>query len=82
VNDEITMNIPLVKGLLEELEWNWADLAREMKMSKSTVTRVVNFETLPGRKFIFALMNVFPDTTQLFVPLSEIVDDVKNEVAA
>ena len=81
--DEMTMDTELVTDLLNEHSWTWADLAREMGINKSTMNRVVRGETLPGRKFIFALMDVFPDTTQLFVPLSEVMDAVKDdEVAA
>ena len=71
-DDLMTMNVPLVESMLEERNWNWADLAREMGMSKSTVTRVARDLTRPGRKFIFKLMGVFPDRryNELFVPVA------------
>lgn len=69
-NDDLTMNVPLVAGLLEERDWTWSDLARAMGVSKSTVSRVVKHETRPGRKFIFALKSVFPERRddELFGP--------------
>src|SRR4051812_32423254 len=58
---DMTLDIPFVEGLLEEREWSWARLAREMRINKSTMNRVERDETRPGRKFIFRLINVFPD---------------------
>ena len=66
--DEMTMNVGLVRDLLEKRSWSWATLAREMGINKSTMNRVVRGETLPGRKFIFALIDVFPQhAAKLFV---------------
>jgi hypothetical protein len=66
------MDVEFVQNLLDDLEWSWSRLAREMDMSKSTVGRVADFKTLPGRKFIFALFDVFPSCRdQLFIPLTE-----------
>lgn len=58
---DLTMNVALVQTLMAERGWNWADLAREMGMSKSTVSRVTRYETRPGRKFILGLWRVFPE---------------------
>ena len=68
--DERTMDVAYVQDLLDHRKWSWSRLAREMGMSKSTVGRVADFKTLPGRKFIFALWDVFPDhRDDLFIPL-------------
>jgi transcriptional regulator with XRE-family HTH domain len=69
VDDDLTMNVELVQKLLRELHWSWADLARAMRMSKSTIIRVKSYTTRPGRKFIFRLENVFPEhRAELFIP--------------
>lgn len=60
-SDDVTMDMVLVRRLIDERKWTWADLAREMGMSKSTVSRVTRYNTRPGRKFIFALRRVFPE---------------------
>jgi DNA-binding XRE family transcriptional regulator len=68
---EMTMDAEFVEGLLEEREWTWATLAREMGINKSTMNRVVRDETRPGRKFIFRLIKVFPEQAeQLFVEVA------------
>ena len=71
--DERTMDVEFVQGLLDQRAWSWSRLAREMGMSKSTVGRVADFKTLPGRKFIFALFGVFEtsELDELFIPLVE-----------
>lgn len=72
VDDDLTMNVRLVRRLLDEREWTWTDLARAMGMSKSTVSRVAAYSTRPGRRFIFALQGVFPEhREELFVPAPE-----------
>jgi ribosome-binding protein aMBF1 (putative translation factor) len=68
---ELTMNVALVRQLITERDWTWADLAREMGMSKSTISRVVRYETLPGRRFIFALNRIFPGQPELFSAMPE-----------
>lgn len=75
--DERTMDVEFVQGLLDHLEWSWSQLAREMGMSKSTIGRVADYKTLPGRKFIFALFDVFPQYRgELFIPLVEVAERV------
>lgn len=61
MDHDLTMNIERVQQLMDERGWTWADLSREMMMSKSTISRVVRGRTLPGRRFIFALERVFPE---------------------
>jgi len=68
---DLTMNTERVQRLLDDRGWSWYSLATQMGMSKSTVYRVVQGKTLPGRKFIFALQNVFPGERNLFVPVTE-----------
>lgn len=72
--DERTMDVVYVQGLLDDRKWSWSRLAREMGMSKSTVGRVADYKTLPGRRFIFALLDVFAEhcSDELFVPLAEV----------
>jgi transcriptional regulator with XRE-family HTH domain len=65
---EMTMDVEFVQGLLRKRKWTWATLAREMRVNKSTMNRVVRDETRPGRKFIFRLIGVFPhDASRLFI---------------
>lgn len=72
MNDsELTMNVALVRRLMDERGWTWSHLAKQMGMSKSTVSRVANFDKLPGRKFIFALQQAFPGQDDLFVPAAQ-----------
>jgi hypothetical protein len=61
MDNEMTMDVVFVEELLDRRGWNWARLIREMGVNKSTMNRVVRLETLPGRKFIFALIRVFSD---------------------
>lgn len=73
--DERTMDVEFVQDLLDHRRWSWSRLAREMGMSKSTIGRVADYKTLPGRKFIFALFDVFPEHRgELFVPLVEVAE--------
>lgn len=58
---QMTMNVAYVQGLLDERTWSWSKLAHQMEMSKSTIGRVADYITLPGRDFIFALQDVFPE---------------------
>lgn len=60
---QMTMNVEFVQNLLDDPSrgWSWSRLAREMDMSKSTIGRVADYLTLPGRDFIFALQAVFPE---------------------
>ena len=79
--DEMTMNVGLVKDLLEKRQWTWATLAREMGINKSTMNRVVRDETRPGRKFIFALIAVFPShAAKLFVPVPKKIRTIEPEI--
>lgn len=73
MSGKVTINVDLVKELLDEREWTWADLAREMGMAKSTIIRVKSYQTTPGTDFVFALMRVFPEYTrdELFVPFPQ-----------
>ena len=66
----MTINVDLVKELIDEREWTWADLAREMGMAKSTIIRVKSGQTSPSTDFVFALMGVFPQChrDELFLP--------------
>ncbi len=66
---DLTMDVAVVQGLLDERGWTWANLADRMGVAKSTVSRVVRYQTRPGRKFIFALQDVFPGRQDLFVNL-------------
>jgi ribosome-binding protein aMBF1 (putative translation factor) len=70
----MTINVDLVKELIDEREWTWADLAREMGMAKSTIIRVKSYQTTPGTDFVFALERVFPDhdRDELFVPFPQV----------
>lgn len=70
MSGKMTIDVDLVKGLLDEREWTWADLAREMGMAKSTIIRVKSGKTSPSTDFVFALMGVFPEYTrdELFRP--------------
>ena len=70
MDQDVTMNIDRVSELMTERGWTWADLAREMGMSKSTISRVVQGKTKPGRRYIFALERCFPDARrdELFTP--------------
>jgi len=69
---DLTMNVEYVRKLLDERDWTWSDLANAMSMSKSTLSRVVKYRTLPGRQFIFALQGIFPDHgAELFAPVPE-----------
>jgi transcriptional regulator with XRE-family HTH domain len=70
VSGKITINVELVKSLLDDRSWTWADLAREMGMAKSTVIRVKSGQTSPSADFVFALLDVFEGHTreELFVP--------------
>lgn len=58
---ELTMDSQHVAKLCIANKWTWAELAVQMGMSKSTVSRVARGDTLPGRRFIFCLASVFPD---------------------
>jgi transcriptional regulator with XRE-family HTH domain len=71
---DLTMNVAVVQDLMTQRDWTWADLSREMGMSKSTISRVVQGRTLPGRRFIFALERVFPD-----VPRADLFTAVPDE---
>lgn len=70
MSGKITINVELVKSLLDDRSWTWADLARQMGMAKSTVIRVKAGQTSPGTDFVFRLLDVFPDhdRDELFVP--------------
>jgi transcriptional regulator with XRE-family HTH domain len=70
VSGKMTINVELVKDLLDDRSWTWADLARAMGMAKSTIIRVKERQTSPSADFVFALLAVFPEYTreELFVP--------------
>lgn len=59
--DEMTLNIDLVRHLLAKRGWTPAELARQMDMSKSTVSRVMSRQKQPGRVFIARMRRVFPE---------------------
>ncbi len=70
MDGKMAVNGELVKSLLDDRSWTWADLAREMDMAKSTVIRVKSGQTSPGTDFVFRLLDVFPEHSrdELFVP--------------
>lgn len=69
MSDLKTIDVALIEGLLADRDWTWADLAVAMRVSKSSVSRVVRGENLPGPQFIWALKRVFPGHgDELFVP--------------
>ena len=69
--DDLTMNTERVEELIRARGWSWGKLADQMGMDKSTVYRVVQGKTRPGRKFIFALLEVFPGERELFAPVAQ-----------
>lgn len=73
MSGKTTINVDRVKELLDERQWTWADLAREMGMAKSTIIRVKSYKTTPGTDFVFALEAVFPECSrdELFEPFPE-----------
>lgn len=73
MSGKTTINVDRVKELLDERQWTWADLAREMGMAKSTIIRVKSYKTTPGTDFVFALLATFPeyDRDELFEPFPE-----------
>lgn len=53
--------VRLLKVALRDHGWTQADLARELGVSKSTVTRWLSGERLPNRDHISALYKLFDD---------------------
>lgn len=74
--NDYTIDVSLVERLMSEKDWTWADLAVQMGVSKSSVSRVTRYESKPSAAFIFALMRIFPQYRDvLFVPCDGRIDD-------
>lgn len=73
MSDLKTIDVGLIESLLADRDWTWADLAVAMRVSKSSMSRVVRGENLPSPQFIWALKRVFPGQgDDLFVPAAAV----------
>jgi len=55
------LNLEYITKLMEERNWDQADLARALGVDRSTVCRIFNGNRGIGKKFIGKLLNAFPD---------------------
>lgn len=67
--DNMKINVPFVKKLMEERNLSGSDLARMMGVSRMEVSRILNGSRDGGKKTIGGLMKAFPEipVTELFI---------------
>jgi transcriptional regulator with XRE-family HTH domain len=73
--NDYTIDAVLLNRLLDEKDWTQAELAEAMGVSKSSVSRVLRYQSGPSAAFIFAIMRTFPEYRSiLFIPMPDVAD--------
>ncbi len=78
-------NVDRIKALMKIRQWSASELARQMGVSRSEATRLLNGKRQGGKKVISGLIRAFPNEsldTLFFLPdLYPIVNAVPNNVS-